>query len=77
MLSVVLFVACSAKEESAEPRKTIRVAEYPADFSEKQRAYEERKEMQEATKWGQAEAEGWEQRYRDHEDPYTYQGNVK
>ena len=77
MLSAVLIVACSAKEEKTEPRKTIRVVEYSDDFREKQRVYEERKEMQEATKWGQAEAERWEQRYRDHEDPYTYQGNVK
>ena len=77
MLTVVLFVACSSNNEKKEDPKTIRIADYPDDFYEKQRVYDNRKNEQESTKWGQAESGTWEQRYRDHEDPYTYQGNVK
>lgn len=78
VLSVVLLTACSSSNgEKKEVPKVVRVAEYPNDFYEQQRIYEDRKNEQEATKWGQAESGTWNQRYRSDEDPYTYQGNIK
>ena len=77
MLSVVLFVACSSNNEKKEEPRIIRVADYPDNFYEEQRIYDERKNEQESTKWGQAESGAWDKRYRSHEDSYMYQGNVK
>ena len=76
MLSVIFLVACSSNN-NMDNKKVIRIAEYPDDYSERQREYEERRSLQESTKWGQAETKPWDERYKDHADPYTYQGNVK
>ena len=79
MLSAVLFTACYANSSDVEVenKKVKRVVEIPADFHEQQRAYDEQRNRQEMEKWGQGEDKPFDQRYRDYEDPYTYQGNVK
>lgn len=77
MMSVIFLAACSSNMDEIDNKKVIRIAEYPDDYYEKQRVYEEQKNLRESTKWGQAETKPWDQRYKDRDDPYTYQGNVK
>ncbi|MDR2337680.1 MAG: hypothetical protein LBE20_03400 [Deltaproteobacteria bacterium] len=71
----VLLLACSFSE--IPKNKVKRVGELPEDYSVQQRNYDAQKYEVESTKWGQAETKPYEQRYRDHEDPFIYQGNIK
>ena len=68
------MISCSSTPKAT---KTVRVAEFPEDYAEQQREYENQMRESEATKWGNAETKPWNQRYIGEYNSNVYQGNVK